>query len=80
MCFQARSVTWLSPLQQRQRAIARWSLVPCFMAGNRGRKGCFDFLKLPALSLDLTKKYSAQDFEGIHALFGLSDADLNCRV
>jgi hypothetical protein len=50
------------------------------MAGNRGRKGGFDFLKLPALSLDLPKEHRTQGLQGIDALFSLSDADLNCRV
>ena len=50
------------------------------MAGNWGRKGCFDFLKLPALSLDLAEEDRAQGFQGIDALLSLSEADLNCRV
>jgi hypothetical protein len=45
-----------------------------------GRTGCFDFLKLPALRLDLAKEYRAQGLQGIDALFGLRDASRDGNI
>ena len=71
------SVTWLLPLQHRQRAIARWGLALLFLPST-GSNGRLDFLELPALAFKLAGKHLAEQRHGLKPLVRRREALRNC--